>query len=78
VAAQAALTGRLADPTDLPFTEDLLDARLGDDTRAQAAVAELIERKPHLAARRLHGDVGQGARPVTPEMGLAAVLRRGA
>ena len=78
VTAQAALTGKLADPTDLPFTEDLLDDDgLVDDTKGQAAVEDLIKCKPHLAARRPTGDVGQGARPETPEMGLAAMLRRG-
>ena len=60
VTAQAALTGRLADPTDLTFTEDLLDDDgLVDDTKVQAAVGDLIKRKPHLAARRPTGDVGQ-------------------
>lgn len=79
VTAQAALTGKLADPTDLPFTEDLLDDDgLVDDGKVQAAVDELIKRKPHLAARRPTGDVGQGARPEIPEIGLGALLRRGA
>ncbi len=79
VTAQAALTGKLADPTDLPFTEDLFDDDgLVDDTKVQAAVEDLIKRKPHLAARRPSGDVGQGARPEVPEVGLGALLRRGA
>jgi hypothetical protein len=78
VTAEAALTGKLADPTDLPFTEDLLDDDglvddgLVDDTKVQAAVDDLIKRKPHLAARRPTGDVGQGARPEVPEVGLGA------
>jgi hypothetical protein len=38
----------------------------------QAAVADLIKRKPHLAAPLPHGDVGQGARSQTPEAGRAA------
>ena len=77
--AQAALTGKLADPTDLPFTDDLLDDDgLVDETKRQSAVDKLIVRKPHLAARRPTGNVGQGARPETPQMGLAAMLRRGA
>ena len=79
VTAQAALTGKLTDPTDLPFTEDLLDDEgLVDDSEVQAAVDDLIKRKPHLAARRPIGDVGQGARPEISEMGLGALLRRGA
>ncbi len=77
--AQAALTGKLADPTDLPFTDDLLDDDgLVDEDKVRAAVEDLIKRKPHLAARRPTGNVGQGARPEAPEIGLAAMLRRGA
>ncbi len=77
--AQAALTGKLADPTDLPFTDDLLDDDgLVDEDKVHAAVEDLVQRKPHLAARRPTGNVGQGARPETPEIGLAAMLRRGA
>ncbi len=77
--AQAALTGKLADPTDLPFTDDLLDDDgLVDEAKVLAAVEDLIKRKPHLAARRPTGNVGQGARPEVVEEGLAAMLRRGA
>ncbi len=77
--AQAALTGKLADPTDLPFTDELLDDDgLVDEAKVRAAVDALIVRKPHLAARRPSGDVGQGARPEAKEEGLAALLRRGA
>lgn len=51
-------TGRLADPTDLPF-----DAAHLDDADALAgALDALLESKPHLAARRVAGDVGQGNR----------------
>ncbi len=79
VTAQAALTGKLADPTDLPFTDKLLDDDgLVDESKVQAAVEDLIKRKPHLAARRPTGDVGQGARLESPEIGLGALLRRGA
>lgn len=77
--AYAAGTGRLADPTDLPFTEELLDDDgLVDEGKVSAAVDELITRKPHLARRRPSGDVGQGARPETDDVGLGALLRRGA
>jgi hypothetical protein len=79
VTATAALTGKLADPTDLPFTDDLLDDDgYVDEAKVRAAVDDLIKRKPHLAARRPRGDVGQGARPESQEEGLAALLRRGA
>ncbi len=61
VTAQAALTGKLADPTDLPFNDDLLDDDgLVDEAEVQAAVDGLIKRKPHLAARRPVGDIGKG------------------
>lgn len=53
-----AATGRLADPTDLPFVEDHLD----DAEALTAAIDELLTRKPHLASRRPAGDVGQGSR----------------
>lgn len=51
-------TGRLADPTDLPFDED----HIADPGKMVAAIDELIERKPHLATRRPAGDIGQGNR----------------
>ena len=51
-------TGRLADPTDLPFNED----HLGDDDALVAAIDDLLARKPHLATRRPSGDIGQGGR----------------
>ena len=51
-------TGRLADPTDLAFDEGHLD----DPDALAAAVEELLDRKPHLAARRPSGDIGQGQR----------------
>ncbi len=77
--AHAALTGKLADPTDLPFTDDLLDDDgLVDEDKVRAAVDALLERKPHLASRRPTGDVGQGARPTEPEFSLAGLLRAGA
>ncbi|ADG80468.1 putative protein OS=Tsukamurella paurometabola (strain ATCC 8368 / DSM / CCUG 35730 /CIP 100753 / JCM 10117 / KCTC 9821 / NBRC 16120 / NCIMB 702349/ NCTC 13040) OX=521096 GN=Tpau_3896 PE=4 SV=1 [Tsukamurella paurometabola] len=49
-------TGVLADPTDLDFDE----AHLDDPESLTAALEELVERKPHLRARTVAGDVGQG------------------
>ena len=66
-------TGRLADPTDLPF-----DAAHLDDADALAgAIDELLTAKPHLTSRRPFGDVGQGNRgPSTePPVNLADMLR---
>lgn len=56
--ALVAQTGKLADPTDLEFSEDHLE---DPDALAQA-VDDLLTRKPHLRARRVAGDVGQGTR----------------
>jgi hypothetical protein len=64
VTATAALTGKLADATDLPYTDDLLDEDgFVDEDKVRAAVDELVKRKPHLAARRPTGKIGQGAGP---------------
>jgi hypothetical protein len=56
-AARVAATGRLADPTDMPF-----DAALVDDADAlNAAIDALLTAKPHLATRKpAWGDVGAG------------------
>lgn len=51
-------TGRLADPTDLPFDED----HLADPDKMVAAIDALLDAKPHLATRRPSGDIGQGNR----------------
>lgn len=78
-AARVARIRGLADPTDLPVTDDLLDEDgLVDSAKVQAAVDVLLARKPHLAARRPRGDVGQGARPEVESVGPASLLRRGA
>ena len=70
--ALVAATGRMADPTDLPF-----DAEHLDDAKAlTAAIDDLLTRKPHLATRRPFGDVGQGNRGSTSEpVNLADMLR---
>ena len=65
-------TGRLQDPTDLPFDESHLD----DPEALQAAVEDLLARKPHLASRRPFGDIGQGPKTGdTGEVNLAELLR---
>lgn len=51
-------TGRLADPTDLPFDAEHLD----DPEAMTAALDALLADKPHLASRRPVGDIGQGQR----------------
>ncbi|WP_448221198.1 hypothetical protein [Gordonia iterans] len=64
--------GRLQDPTDLDFSDDHLD----DDGEAlTAAITDLLARKPHLAARRPVGDVGQGATTTSTDVDLLGILR---
>jgi hypothetical protein len=65
-------TGKLADPTDMPFSEDHLD----DPEALSAAVDDLLTRKPHLGSRRPSGDIGQGATASTGgAVDLAGLLR---
>lgn len=70
--ALVAATGRLADPTDLPFDV----AHLDDPDALAAAIDALVERKPHLKSRRVVGDVGQGAGGAkVADVNLADMLR---
>lgn len=73
-------TGVLADPTDLPVTDDLQDEEgWPDPEKIAAAAADLVARKPHLRARTVEGEVGQGVRgDVEESFSLAAALRAGA
>lgn len=64
-------TGRLADPTDLPFDE----AHLDDPDALTAAIEDLLVGKPHLGDRRPTGSVGQGATADTATVDLAGMLR---
>ena len=60
-------TGRLADPTDLPFDAEHLE----DTDKLSVAINELLEAKPHLATRRPSGDIGLGQRgPATGSFSL--------
>jgi hypothetical protein len=69
--ALVAATGRLHDPTDLQFNEEHLD----DEASLEAAIDDLLERKPHLASRKVQGDIGQGATTATQSVDLAGLLR---
>ena len=67
--AEVVADGRLADPADLLDDADAT-VLLGDDDapdseKVKAAVSELLGRKPHYA-KRISGDVGQGARRARP------------
>jgi hypothetical protein len=70
-AALVTATGRLADPSDLPFDED----HLSDPDAIEAAIDDLLARKPHLASRKPSGDVGQGAGSGSDDFNLAGLLR---
>ena len=72
--ALVAATGRLADPSDLPFD----DAHLEDADALNAAVDALLARKPHLASRRPVGAIGQGATSPADRVSLAGILRSNA
>jgi len=72
--ALVSATGRLADPTDLPYDE----AHLDDPEDLERAISDLLSRKPHLASRRVAGDVGQGASGDGGGVSLAGLLRAGA
>src|SRR5699024_10086143 len=70
--ALVAATCRLQDPSDLTYNEDHLD----DPEALQAAIEDLLARKPHLASRRPLGDIGQGVtNGNTGDVDLAALLR---
>ena len=65
-------TGRLADPTDLEFDP----AHLEDGDALNAALDDLLERKPHLASRRPRGgDVGQGPAGTSSSVSLLDLMR---
>ncbi|QKT08042.1 hypothetical protein HUN08_13250 [Gordonia sp. X0973] len=64
-------TGRLADPGDLAFAPEHLD----DPEKLTAALDALLEAKPHFAARKVAGDIGQGATSTPEPTSLSAMLR---
>ena len=67
VYSMASQNGRLADPTDLPVTPELLDDDgIPDPQKVADAIADLVKRKPHLAAVKPTGDIGQGPRDDQP------------
>jgi len=66
----------LADPSDLPLDDDLVDDEgLPDLEKITEAAKALVARKPHLARRRPVGDVGQGARTESAPTSLLELLR---
>lgn len=69
--ALTAATGRLADPSDLPYEESHLD----DPEALQRAIQELLAKKPHLGSRKPAGNIGQGVSSSTDAVDLAAMMR---
>jgi hypothetical protein len=79
----SAAAGILAEPTDLLRYVDAKnlegDDGLTDPDKATEAAKKLAAAKPHLAARRTAGDVGQGPRgTVTPPVVDLADILKGA
>ena len=71
--------GRLIDADVLAFdTEFLDDDGLVDESKVGAAIASLVERKPHLAAQRPTSAIPQGARPEPDRVDLHGMLRANA
>jgi hypothetical protein len=64
--------GRLADSTDLPYSEE----HLAEPGALAAALDDLLARKPHLASRKPVGEIGQGATTSSGSVDLAAILRQ--
>lgn len=72
--ALTAATGRLQDPTDLPYDA----AHLDDPEALGQAIDDLLKAKPHLGARKLHGNIGQGQTSTNNTVDLAGILRANA
>ncbi len=76
---RSAAADHLADPADLlMFTDeaDVLDEDgYPDADRIVTAARALVAQRPHLARRRPHGDIGQGATRTDDPANLAAILR---
>lgn len=73
VSSYVEATGRLHDPRDLAFSDDLMgEDGFPDPEKVTSAVEALIKDRPHLARIRLVGDVGQGVTNEGASTGLAA------
>jgi len=68
--------GRLIDADDLAFDAQFLDDDgLVDAEKVTAAIDSLVERKPHLAARRPSSEIPQGAQPMAGQVSLLDLLQ---
>mgnify|MGYP000330108171 CR=1 FL=1 len=64
-------TGKLADPTDMPFDAEHLE----DPDKLTASIDQLLSAKPHLKARRIVGAVGQGESGTTTGVDLLGIMQ---
>jgi hypothetical protein len=64
-------TGRLADPTDLEYSE----GHLTDSESLTAALDALVESKPHLRSRKPSGDIGMGRKGAEEPVSLLGILK---
>lgn len=64
-------TGRVQDASDVPFD----DSHIDDPEALTAAIDELLKEKPHMAARRLTGNIGQGTSSTAGNVDLLGMLR---
>ena len=76
---RTATAEHLADPADLVVFADeatlLDDDGYPDPDKCVTAAKALATQRPHLAARRPHGDIGQGATATEDPTTLAQLLR---
>ena len=67
-------TGKLQDPSDLPFDEE----HIVDPDKLIAAIDTMLQSKPHLASRKPSGNIGQGLSGVSDTFSLSGLLRNNA
>lgn len=65
-------TGRLVDPSDLPFR----DEHLADTDAMTEAIDELLRRKPHLGKRTPASSPGQGITNKTEGVSILGMMRK--
>lgn len=72
--ALVAADGRLADPTDMPYSADLVD----DPAALEAAITARLDANPRLGKHAATGDVGAGARGESVDSGtdIIELIRR--
>lgn len=76
VTSMASVTGRLADASDLPYSDDLLgDDGLPDESKVREAIEDLLTRKPHLISRKPIASVDQGPTQTSSPVGLLAAMK---